>query len=91
MGRLALIARLVARDLSLAQALAVLPGAILGIPLGVLLFAVANGTGQVSVPPPLWLAGVVVGTLAAVLVLTAVPASILARQPAAMVLQNEAA
>jgi hypothetical protein len=60
------------------------------LPLGGLPFAVANGTGQVCVPPPLWLAGVVVGTLAAVLVLTAVPASI-RRQPAAMVLQNEAA
>jgi putative ABC transport system permease protein len=84
-------ARQVNGGLALAQALAVLPGAILGIPLGVLLFAMANGTGQVSVPPPLWLAGVVGGTLAAVLVLTAVPASILARQPAAVVLQNEAA
>jgi hypothetical protein len=61
------------------------------LPLGVLLFALANGTGQVSVPPPLWLAGVVVGTLAAVLVLTAVPASILARQPASVVLKAEAA
>jgi putative ABC transport system permease protein len=86
MGRLALSV-----GLSLAQALSALPGAILGIPLGVLLFALANGTGQVSVPPPLWLAGVVVGALAAVMVLTAVPASLLARQSAAVVLQAEAA
>jgi hypothetical protein len=45
----------------------------------------------VSVPPPLWLAGVVVGAFAAVMVLTAIPASILARQTAAAVLQTEAA
>ena len=84
-------ARQVSVGLSIAQALAALPGAILGLPLGVLLFALANGAGQVSVPPPLWLAGVVVGALAAVMVLTAIPASILARQSAAVVLQAEAA
>lgn len=84
-------ARQVSVGLSIAQALSALPGAILGLPLGVLLFALANGTGQVSVPPPLWLAGVVVGALAAVMVLTAIPASILARQSAAVVLQTEAA
>lgn len=77
--------------LAVAQALSALPGAVLGVPLGVLLFALANGTGQLSVPPPLWLAGVVIGALAAVMALTAVPAGILARQPAAVVLQAEAA
>jgi len=83
--------RQVSLGLSAAQALPALPGAILGIPLGIVLFAVANGTGQVFAPPLPWLAGVVVGTLAAVAALTAVPAGIVAMQPVAVALQAEAA
>lgn len=83
--------RQVSTGLAVAQTLPSLPGAILGIPLGVLLFTVANGTGQVFVPPVAWLAVLVAGTLAAVTALTAIPASLGARQPAALILQSEAA
>jgi putative ABC transport system permease protein len=83
--------RQVSAGLAAAQVLPALPGALSGIPLGIVLFTVANGAGAVSVPPALWLAGVVLGALAAVGALTAVPASIGARQPIAPVLQSEAA
>jgi hypothetical protein len=83
-------ARQVSAGLSLAQVLPALPGALLGIPLGVALFAAASGAGQVFVPPASWLAAVVAGTLAAVAILTAVPARLLARQPASLVLRAEA-
>jgi putative ABC transport system permease protein len=83
--------RQVGLGLSAAQALPALPGAILGIPLGIVLYAVANGAGQVFAPPLPWLAGVVVGTLAAVAALTAIPAGIVATQPVAVALQAEAA
>jgi putative ABC transport system permease protein len=83
-------ARQVSAGLSLAQVLPALPGALLGIPLGVALFAAASGAGQVLVPPASWLAAVVAGTLAAVAILTAVPARLLARQPASLVLRAEA-
>jgi hypothetical protein len=83
--------RQVTAGLAAAQVLPALPGALLGIPLGIVLFMVANGAGLVSVPPALWLAGVVLAALVAVAALTAVPASIGARQPAAPILQSGAA
>jgi putative ABC transport system permease protein len=79
----------VSSGLVLAQVLSALPGAILGIPLGVLLFKVAVHGG--TRPRPLWLATVLVGTLVAMAVLTVVPAGIGARQPVAEALQIEAA
>jgi hypothetical protein len=78
----------VSAGLAAAQVLPALPGAIIGIPLGIALFAVANGTGGLTVPPLAWLVGVVVGTVAVVAALTAVPASLGARQPAAPVLRS---
>jgi putative ABC transport system permease protein len=83
--------RQVSTGLAAAQMLPALPGALLGTPLGVLLYTVANGTGQVFVPPVSWLAVLVAGTLAAVAALTAIPASLGARQPAALILQSEEA
>lgn len=77
--------------LSAAQLLPVLPGSLAGLPLGVALFAVANGTGQVFIPPYPWLAGVVIGALTAVALLTAFPASVLARQPVARMLRADPA
>jgi putative ABC transport system permease protein len=49
-------ARQVSVGLSAAQMLSALPGALIGIPLGIALFAVANGSGQMFVPPclPRW-------------------------------------
>jgi len=81
----------VSAGLAAAQVLPALPGALLGIPLGIGLFALANGGGVTSVPPGSWLAAVVLGTLAAVAALTAIPAILGARQPAALILQSEAA
>jgi putative ABC transport system permease protein len=83
--------RQVTVGLAVAQALSVLPGALIGIPLGIVLFTVANGAGIVSVPPAPWLAAVVLGALAAIGALTAIPASIGTRQPVAPILQSEAA
>jgi putative ABC transport system permease protein len=81
----------VSAGLSAAQVLPALPGSLVGVPLGIGLFAVTNGAGGVSVPPGSWLAAVVLGTLAAVASLTAVPAIFGARQPAVLVLWSEAA
>ena len=67
-------ARQVTAGLSVAQVLPALPGALIGVPLGIELFHVANSGGILSVPPDSWLAAVVLGTLAAVGLLTAVPA-----------------
>jgi putative ABC transport system permease protein len=80
----------VSAGLSAAQLLPALPGSLVGVPLGIGLFAVTNGTGGVSVPPGPWLVAVVLGTLAAVAALTAVPAILGARQPAVLILRSEA-
>jgi putative ABC transport system permease protein len=71
-----------------AQLLPGLPGALLGIPLGIGLFAIANGGGTQAmvIPPAWWLAAAVLGTMIAVAALTAIPARIGARQPIAPVL-----
>jgi hypothetical protein len=69
-----------------------LPGAILGVPLGIGLFAVANGGGAATtLPPAWWLAAAVLGILLAVAGLTAIPARIGARRPVAEILQAETA
>jgi putative ABC transport system permease protein len=71
-----------------AQLLPALPGALLGIPLGVGLFALANGGGTQAtvIPPAWWLVAAVLGTMLAVAALTAFPARIGARRPIAPVL-----
>jgi hypothetical protein len=82
-------ARQVSSGLVVAQVLAALPGAILGIPLGIGLFKIAVKHG--SLPPPLWLITTVVATLLAMAALTTVPAWLGMRQPVAEVLQAEMA
>ncbi|MGD0553788.1 MAG: FtsX-like permease family protein [Streptosporangiaceae bacterium] len=82
--------RQVTVGLAAAQVLPALPGAVIGIPLGIALFTVVNSAGVVSVPPASWLAAVVLGALVAVGALTAVPASIGAHQPVAPILQSDA-
>jgi len=76
--------------LSAAQLLPGLPGAVLGVPLGFLvylLFATGN-----SVPPrPSWMAGAALGTLLATAALTALPARLAARRSVARELAAEAA
>jgi len=80
----------VSAGVSAAQLLPALPGALLGIPLGIGLFAAASGTGTrvLAIPPAWWLAAAVLGTLAAVAGLAAIPARIGARRPAAAILRS---
>jgi putative ABC transport system permease protein len=67
------------------------PGVLLGIPLGIELFAVAaQGTGVV-VPPALWLAGAAIGTMVVLATLAAIPARVGARRPVSPVLQADSA
>jgi len=77
--------------LAAAQVLPALPGALLGIPLGIGLFAAANKGGVVTVPPTSWLVGAVLASLLVVVGLTSIPARIGARRPVGEVLQSEAA
>lgn len=74
----------------MAQILPALPGAILGVPLGLGLYQVA-GRGVSGLPPAFWLAGTVAGTILVVAALTSVPARIGLRRPIAELLQAEAA
>jgi putative ABC transport system permease protein len=82
--------RQVSTGLVVAQVLAALPGAILGIPLGLLLFMAAV-KGRGGLPSPLWLIATFVGTLVVMAALTMVPALLGARQSVAEVLSSEAA
>jgi len=79
----------VSAGLSAAQVLPALAGAVLGIPGGIELFA---AVGDSTTIPPLWqLLVVVAGTVLVVAGLTAIPARISARRPAAEILQSELA
>jgi putative ABC transport system permease protein len=83
--------RQVSEGIAAAQVLPAVPGTLLGIPLGIGLFAVAaQGTGVV-VPPVSWLAATVLGTVVAMGVLAAIPARLGARRPVSPVLQAESA
>jgi putative ABC transport system permease protein len=82
-------ARQVSSGLVVAQVLCALPGAIVGIPLGIGLFKAAVHGG--SPPPVTWLAAALAGALVAMAALTIVPARIGTRQPIAEVLQSETA
>jgi putative ABC transport system permease protein len=83
--------RQVTAGLAAAQVIPAVPGAILGVPLGVALFAVASHAGKVTVPAAAWIAGAVVATLIAVGVLAAIPARIGTRRAVSSVLQAETA
>jgi ABC-type antimicrobial peptide transport system permease subunit len=79
--------RQVSSGLVVAQLLSALPGAIIGVPLGLGLFKVAVHGG--ALPPVSWLVAALVGALVAMAALTAIPARIGTRQPVAVVLQSE--
>ena len=81
--------RQVSSGLVVAQLVSALPGAIIGVPLGLLLFKVAVHGG--SLHPVSWLVAAVLGALVAMAALTAIPARIGTRQPVAVVLQSETA
>ena len=74
-----------------AQVVPAIPGVLLGIPLGIGLFDLAAQGVGVVVPPALWLAAAVIGTLVAIAVLAAIPGRIGARRPVAGILQAETA
>jgi putative ABC transport system permease protein len=76
--------------LSVAQLLPAFIGALLGILGGIGIYdAAKTGPGTATLPPALWLAAMVVLTLLAIAVLTAVPTRIGARRPVTQVLQAE--
>jgi len=78
--------------LSVAQLLPALAGALLGIPGGIAIYDLGrHGAGTTTIPPALWLVTMVVVTLLAVAVLTAIPARMGARRPVADVFQAEGA
>jgi ABC-type antimicrobial peptide transport system permease subunit len=83
--------RQVTAGLSAAQVIPAVPGALLGVPLGLGLFEAANHAGVRTIPPAWWLAAAVAGTLVAVAALTSIPARIGARRPVAEILQAETA
>jgi ABC-type lipoprotein release transport system permease subunit len=81
----------VGAGLSAAQALPALAGALLGIPGGLELIAVAD-PDSTTPSPPLWqLLAVVPGTVFLVAGLTAIPARLSARRPVGEILQSELA
>ncbi len=80
----------VSAGLSAAQVLPALTGAILGIPGGIGLISAVDP--DATTLPPLWqLLAVVAGTVLIVAAVTAIPARIGARRPAAEILQSELA
>jgi ABC-type lipoprotein release transport system permease subunit len=81
----------VTAGLSAAQVIAAVPGALLGVPLGIGLFKLANHAGLTTIPPVWWMAGAVAATLVAVAVLAAIPARVGARRPVFEILQSETA
>ena len=62
-----------------------------GPPAGIALYGAVQEGGSQAGPPLLWLLFLVLGMLAAVVALTAVPTSISTRQPIAQILQSETA
>jgi putative ABC transport system permease protein len=79
----------VTAGLSMTALLPALPGAIIGIPLGITVYhLLASGT-PLAVPPAWQLAGVFLATLLAVTVLTAIPSRLGARRSPAQVLQTD--
>ena len=83
--------RQVSAGVAWAQVLPAVPGALLGIPLGLGLFLAANSGGVLTIPPVWWLAAVVLAILVSVAVMASIPALIGARIPAAQILQSETA
>jgi putative ABC transport system permease protein len=82
--------RQVRAGLAMTQVIPALPGAILGLPLGIGLYKVAARHGVSGLPPVLWLVAAVLGTVLVVAALTGVTARIGMRRPVAEMLQAEA-
>jgi putative ABC transport system permease protein len=76
--------------LATAQLLPALPGAIAGIPMGIILYWPFS-VGEVTMPPAWWILTAALATLLATAALTAMPARIAARRSVAQTLSAEAA
>jgi putative ABC transport system permease protein len=76
--------------LSTAQLLSSLPGAVIGIPLGIGLLSLFASRNAAD-PPSTWLLGATLATLLATAALTALPARLAARRPVAQALSAETA
>jgi ABC-type lipoprotein release transport system permease subunit len=81
----------VSAGLAVAQMLPALTGAIVGTPLGFLLYAALKHQGGMTYPPVWWLACVVLGTPLVVGALTVIPSRAASRTEVASVLQSGAA
>jgi putative ABC transport system permease protein len=81
--------RQVSAGLAWAQVLPALPGAVLGIPLGLGLFDLANHGGVVILPPVWSLVAAVLAIVVAVAALASIPARVGTRHPVAGILQAE--
>jgi len=80
----------VSTALSAAQFLSVLPGSLLGVPLGMGLLKAVTGSGDAyKLAPIWWYVLVILGTWLITSVLTAIPARIGSRHPTAQILQAE--
>jgi len=79
--------RQVSAGVASAQLLPAVPGALLGIPLGLALFKAADSGGVMTIPPIWWLTAAVLATLLAVAALASIPARIGTRRPAAEIMQ----
>lgn len=74
-----------------AQLLPALPGALIGVPAGVGLYAAVSNGSALTMPSDQWVAAAVAGALVAVALFTAVPARLGARGPVAVILRSETA
>lgn len=79
----------VTAGLSMAALLPALPGAIVGVPLGVIVYHLLSSGSSLAVPPAWQLVGVFLATLLTVTVLTAIPSRLGTRRSPAQVLQTE--
>ena len=75
--------------LSTALLIPAVPGAIAGIPLGLLFVTAASHGSHATTPSVLWLVGICLGVMVAIGVLAAIPARIEARRAAVDVLQSD--
>ena len=78
----------VSAGLSFAQLLPAVPGAVVGVYLGIFLFGIFSA-GDITIPPSSWFVGSVLITLVATAALTALPARVAARHPVGRTLSAE--
>jgi len=83
--------RQAAAGVAAAQVIPAVPGVLVGIPLGLGLFAAASHVKTLTFPPAWWLVAAVVGILVVVAALAGIPARIGPRRSVGEILQSEAA